>query len=462
MADISAGLKSRPIPAILPVQSQRVARAGLASALWLVFLANAGIIVAIWLADGGIAAVHGWPELFTSVGRITGLLSAYLILVQIILLARLPWLERLVGFDSLTAWHRCNGKLSLYLVLAHVVFITLGYAMTSRVSITTQTLTFLQVYPGMVSATIGTVLMILVVLTSIMIVRRRMRYELWYLVHFSAYLAIGLAWIHQIPTGNDLAVNAASANYWIALYLATLAILVLFRICQPLMRTAWHGLRVSSVTEEKPSVVSLHLSGRRLSRLNAKSGQFFLFRFLARGRWWESHPFSLSAAPTDDMFRITVKQSGDYTSHMSTIPVGTRVIAEGPFGVFTEASRHSSRALMIAGGIGITPIRAMLEDMIGDLVLIYRVIREEDVIFREELERLAHDRRVKLLVVAGHHLDPGAERLLSPDHLKELVPDIESRDVYICGPPIMSDLIERNVVGAGVRRKFIHTERFAL
>ena len=250
MADISAGIKSRSIPSSWSFESQRARRAGLAAALWLLFLTNSVIIVAIWLADGGVAAVHSWGELFNSTGRITGLLSAYLLLVQIILLARLPWLERLVGFDRLTIWHRRNGKLTLYLVLAHVVFITVGYAMVSHVSIRMQALTFLQVYPGMVSASVGTVLMIAVVLTSIVIVRRRMRYELWYLVHFTAYLAIGLSWIHQIPTGNDLAVNMAAANYWIGLYLATLAILVLFRVGQPLLRAIRHRLRVSVVTVE--------------------------------------------------------------------------------------------------------------------------------------------------------------------------------------------------------------------
>ncbi len=462
MADISAGIKSRSIPSSWSFELQRARRAGLAAALWLLFLTNSVIIVAIWLADGGVAAVHSWGELFNSTGRITGLLSAYLLLVQIILLARLPWLERLVGFDRLTIWHRRNGKLTLYLVLAHVVFITVGYAMVSHVSIRMQALTFLQVYPGMVSASVGTVLMIAVVLTSIVIVRRRMRYELWYLVHFTAYLAIGLSWIHQIPTGNDLAVNMAAANYWIGLYLATLAILVLFRVGQPLLRTIWHRLRVSAVTVESTGVVSLRLSGHHLNRMHARSGQFFLFRFLAAGRWWESHPFSLSAAPTDDALRITVKHAGDFTSEMGEIPVGTRVIAEGPFGVFTEASRHGLRVLMIAGGIGITPIRAMLEDMSGDLVLIYRVVRDEDVIFREELQHLAGSRNVRVHIVAGNHTDPGAERLLSADHLKELVPDIASRDVYICGPPVMSDLVERNVLQTGVRRKFIHAERFAL
>ncbi len=187
-------------------------------------------------------------------------------------------------------------------------------------------------------------------------------------------------------------------------------------------------------------MVSLHLSGRALSRLGSRRGQFFLFRFLARGRWWESHPFSLSAAPTDSTFHITVKESGDFTRHVSGIPVGTRVVAEGPFGVSTESTRRRDRVLMIAGGIGITPLRSMLENMSGDLVLIYRVISESDVVFREELKQLAKDRQVTMIVVAGDHADPAAKHLLSPSHLQEMVPDLAGRDVYISGQPAMTQI----------------------
>ncbi|MDB5057061.1 MAG: Ferric reductase domain protein transrane component domain protein, partial [Chloroflexi bacterium] len=94
--------------------------------LWTVAIANVVVIVWLWLSGGGISAVHGLGDFNTSVGRVTGLLSAYLALIQVLLLARLPWLERLVGFDRLTVWHRLNGKVCLILVLAHVVFITVG------------------------------------------------------------------------------------------------------------------------------------------------------------------------------------------------------------------------------------------------------------------------------------------------------------------------------------------------
>ena len=231
-----------------------------------------------------------------------------------LLLARLPWLERLVGFDRLTVWHRRNGKLTLYLVLAHVVLITLGYAAMDKISVPSEVSRLLSSYPGMITATVGTALFIVVVATSIVIVRSRLPYESWYAVHLLAYAAIALSWFHQIPTGNELSVDAVAANYWRALYVATLAILVVFRIVAPLVRTFALGLRVEEVVAEGPDVVSLRISGRRLERLNASGGQFFLWRFLStRGRWWEAHPFSLSAAPNGRSLRITVKGVGGYT-----------------------------------------------------------------------------------------------------------------------------------------------------
>lgn len=453
------GRKDTQRRAALPAISWRQISA---SVLWLTFLINAAVIVALWLNGGGVSAVTDWPTLSTSIGRITGLLSAYLALVQVLLLARLPWLERLLGFDRLTVWHRRNGKLTLYLVLAHVVFITIGYAGMDRLSIPSEVETLLTQYPGMVAATFGTGLMILVVLTSIVIVRRHMNYELWYLVHFTAYLAIALAWIHQVPTGNELAVDAAAATYWNSLYIATIVLLVGFRVVQPAIHAFWYGLRVEEVAIEGPGVVSLRVGGRHIGRLRVKPGQFFLWRFLDRHGWWQAHPFSVSEAPNGRSLRITVKDLGNYTERMRAIKVGTRVIAEGPFGTFTASRARSDRIVLVAGGIGITPIRALLETLHGNLVLLYRVLHAADIIFRDEIDSLARERGIAVHYVIGDHRNPGGERLMSPDHLRELVPDIDGRDVFVCGPPGMASFLEKNVRRAGVPKKQIHMERFAL
>jgi predicted ferric reductase len=459
--DRAQPLSDMLLPAV-PVRRHRRRAAGLVL-VWAVVLGNTAAIVWLWV-HGGNLTLRSSGDILTSIARLTGLLSAYLALIQVILLARVPALERLVGLDRLTVWHRWNGHACLDLVLAHVVFSVWGYALLDRYSVPKEISTMLGggIYPGMITATVGTVLLIAVVVTSIVIVRRKLRYEWWYSVHLLAYAGIALAWFHQIPTGNELVLNTIAADYWRALYVATIVLLVVFRILVPAVSAGRYRLRVAAVVEEGPGVTSLWITGRRIERLNARAGQFFLWRFLTRGRWTTAHPFSLSAVPDGRSMRITVKALGDHTSRLAEIPVGTRVVAEGPFGIFTEASRKRAKVLLIAGGIGITPVRALLQEMRGDVVVVYRVVADEDVLFRPELDELARASGAELHYVVGDHATAEGRHYLSPDHLRELVPDIAERDVYVCGPAGLTDIVTRHVRNAGVRRSHIHAERFAL
>jgi predicted ferric reductase len=430
-----------------------------------VVIANAGAIVWLWLHGGGVSRVGGSAELFTSLGRITGLVAVYLALIQILLLSRLPPVERLVGFDRLTVWHRRNGKICISLVVAHTVLITIGYAGTDQISVPHEFSRLLSNYPGMVTATIGTAIMVAVVLSSLVIVRRRLPYEGWYFVHLSIYAGIALSYLHQLPTGNEFTTHASQADYWIALYVVTLALLVYFRVAVPAFGLYRYRLRVADVTQEAPGVVSLRITGRHLDRLHAHAGQFMLWRFFTRGRWWQAHPFSLSAAANCRSLRLTVKDVGNFTSRIADVPPGTMVLAEGPFGTFTTTRRTLPRVALIAGGIGITPIRALFEELPaapGELALIYRVIREEDLVFREELEEIARERGADLFFVVGDHRSiPGSE-LLSAARLRQLIPDIAEREVYLCGPHAMMIRTEGSLRGAGVPAVQIHSERFAL
>jgi ferredoxin-NADP reductase len=248
-----------------------------------------------------------------------------------------------------------------------------------------------------------------------------------------------------------------AANYWRTLYLVTLSAIVVFRLGVPAVNAVRYRLRVAEVVPEGPEVVSIRVAGRGLDRLGARPGQFFLWRFLTRGRWWEAHPFSLSEAPRDNTLRLTAKAVGDFTRDLRTLPVGAGVVAEGPFGVFTSEARTREKTLLIAGGIGITPIRALIDELEGDVVVLYRVLKRSDVIFDDELARAS----VRVEVVAGDHDGEGRD-LLSPEHLLELVPDIAERDVFVSGPPAMVNVIEKNVRSAGVPRRNVHSERFAL
>jgi predicted ferric reductase len=313
----------------------------------------------------------------------------------------------------------------------------------------------------MITATVGTVMLLAVVATSLAIARRKLSYEWWYAVHLLAYAGIALSWFHEIPTGNELVLDPTAADYWRALFVATLAILVIWRVLVPLAQLVRYRLRVLEVVEEGPGVVSIVVAGRRLDRLNARGGQFFLWRFLDRHRWWTAHPFSLSALPERDRLRITVKALGDHTGRLASLKPGTRVLAEGPFGVFTEDVRRCPGAVLVAGGIGVTPVRALLEEAEGDVVVLYRALTDDDLVLRDELEALAAERGATLHLLPGDHRGAGKD-LLSPDHLRLLVPDVAERDVFVCGPAGMAEALVRNVRAAGVPRRHVHTERFAL
>lgn len=436
-------------------------RIGWRVAIGTIVLGNAAVILWLWLHDGGISGIHDTGSLLTSAGRITGLFGAYLLLIQVLLLARLRRVEALVGFDRLTVWHRVNGKVCFYLILAHVVVITAGYTLTDRISLWSEVTTLWTMYSGIPDAAIGTTLLIAVVVTSFVIVRRHLRYEAWYVIHLASYLAVALAWFHQLPTGNDFILNPGAAVWWSTLYLVTLALVIVFRLWLPILFAFRYQLRVADVRMEGPNVISLRLTGRNLPRMGARAGQFFLWRFLTPRLVWESHPFSLSSAPDGQSLRITVKYLGDFTSRMANIRPGTRVIGVGPFGLFTEEMRRCERAVLIAGGVGITPVRSLLDEMSGDVVLLYRVSRDEEIVFREELVALERRKGIKIHYVVGRHDAPGGELLLSPQHLNDLIPDITDRDIYICGPPAMTDLVDTSVRRLRVPSKQIHTESFA-
>jgi predicted ferric reductase len=427
-----------------------------------IVIANAAWMVHLWV-HGGNLHLHSGGDVLNSIGRITGLLGAYLALLQVLMLARLPWLDRLAGFDRMTIWHRRNGKACIVLIVVHTITITAGYTLTDQIGLGKEISNLLGTYPGMVTATVGTALLIGVVLTSLTIVRRRLRYEAWYAVHMLAYAGIALGYLHQVPTGNELTADHSAQRYWHLLYIVPLALVIGFRVLAPLLRAWWHRLRVEEVVREAPGVVSLHIGGRHLDRLGARAGQFFIWRFLAAGVWWESHPFSLSAAPHGQRLRITVKASGDYSARLALLAPGTRVIADGPFGRFTAGARRHERIVLIAGGIGITPIRALLDDLPPntDVTVVYRALAEGDIVFRGELDRLAAEQGVALHYVVGDHRDAGAAHLLSAAHLGELVPDLRDRDVFLCGPPGMVAAIRLTLRDARVPRRHIHLEEFA-
>ncbi|SFI77277.1 ferredoxin reductase family protein [Amycolatopsis sacchari] len=401
----------------------------------------------------------------TALGRLTGLYGALALVLQLVLISRLPWLESRLGLDRLTLWHRWTGFWVLWLVVAHVVFITLGYASQDGSPVLAEVGTLVFHTDDVLIATIAFVLLLAVAATSARVARRRLRYESWHLVHLLAYLAVVLGFLHQVTVGQDFTGSPIGRVYWWSLYGLALGLIAVSRIGLPLVRNLRHRLRVESVIRESPDVVSVVITGRALDALPARAGQFFLWRFLTPGHWHEAHPYSLSAMPDGRSLRITVKALGDGSAWLQTVPPGTRVLAEGPYGAFTARRRTRRRVLLIAGGVGVTPVRALLEEFArehDDIALIYRANTAENAVLADELRRLASLCGARMFLVLGPSTAVGRfGPVLGARHLHAMVPDVRERDVYVCGPPGMTDAVRRTLAELGVPAGQCHTERFA-
>ncbi|HEY2665938.1 MAG TPA: ferredoxin reductase family protein [Actinomycetota bacterium] len=428
-----------------------------------VVAAGAAATLAIWWHDTTASSLAGPGAELTAAGRITGLLGTYLVLVEVVLMGRIPWLDRLIGMDRLAVWHRRNGQYAIGLLVAHTLLVVWGYAVADHIGIAHETGTVVLSYPDVLAATFGLLLLVTIGVVSARRARRRLRFETWYFIHLYTYLAIALSFAHQLATGNDFVAHPANRVLWVAFYLAAFGLLACYRVAIPVRNALRHRLRVASVVAEAPGVVSVYVTGRRLGELAFEPGQFFLWRFLTREGWWQAHPFSLTAAPNGSWLRIMVKASGDYTRRLQGLVPGTRVLAEGPYGAFTAARRTRRKVLLIGAGAGIAPLRALFEAMPavrGDVTLLYRATREEDLVFRGEIDEIARLRgdRVHYLVgprrAARNSFDPGV--------LRKLVPGIAGHDVYLCGPPALKEKAIAALRAAGVRRRNIHVEDFEL
>ncbi|MFG1950928.1 ferric reductase-like transmembrane domain-containing protein [Micromonospora sp. NPDC048830] len=367
-------------------------------------------------------------------------------------------------------WHRLVGFASFHLLLAHVTLTTLGYAGTAREGVVAQFWLLVSGYPGMLLATAALALLTLVVVTSIRAARRRLRYESWHLLHLYAYLGVGLALPHQLWTGIDFVSSPAARAYWWTVYLLALGSVLAFRLGLPAWRSLRHRVEVAAVVPEAPGVTSVWLRGRHLHRLPARAGQFFLWRFLDGPGWSRAHPYSLSAPPSEDLMRITVKDLGDGSARVAALRPGTRVLIEGPYGRLTGEHWRGGGVTMLACGVGITPLLALLWELPyapGRAVLLYRARTPQELAFRAELDRLAAERGV----VVHHLVGPRADRsswlprhaagLTDVEALRRLSPDIAGHDVFLCGPDGWVDAAQAATRAAGVPDEHIHHERFA-
>ena len=417
----------------------------------------------------GALTVATWPVVVTVLGpggtgapllaHISGMLAGYGVLVLLVLMARTPALERGVGADVLARWHARTGRAVIAMVLIHAGAALAAWVQATGAGLLQAAWQVLSM-PWLPAATVGTLLMVAAGVLSARSARRRLRHETWHGLHLLMYLAVALSFAHMLA-GPDLAGRPVLQVAWAMAYTHVFALVLHHRVLVPLRQATRHRLRVAAVHEEAPGVVSILVRGEHLGELAAEPGQFFRWRFLTPDHWSSAHPFSLSAAPTDTTLRLTVKALGDGSRSLQALPVGTWVIAEGPYGAVTAARRRRRDVLLVAGGVGITPMRALFESLPlasgEDLLLVYRARTESQLVFRAELDVIARARGARVAYVLGS--DRAA---LSSAALVHNVPDLAERDVYMCGPPGLMSAVRASLLQAGLPAAQLHEERFDL
>ncbi|MFN8157846.1 MAG: ferredoxin reductase family protein [Candidatus Nanopelagicales bacterium] len=418
-----------------------------------------GVVVAIELLTR--TSLSGPGALLTEAGRWTALVGTYASLLLLVLVARVPLLERSVGMDRLMSWHRKLGPVALLLVAAHVVLVTAGYAASTAVSYLAQTWDFLTVYPWMLPAMAGFVLMLVGGFTSWRVARRRMKYETWWVTHLYFYLAIALAYLHQVMYGQQFVDHAWARYVWIGMYAVTIALLVVYRVGAPIWQSLRMDLRVHAVERESADTVSVWICGRGVDRFRLRGGQFFGFRFLTRDGWWQSHPYSVSAGSSPEFIRVTIKDLGDHSRSTALLKPGTRVVLEGPYGIFTADDRRTDHVVLVAGGVGVTPVRAILDDLPAgvQIDLLYRAPRADALVLRDELESIAASRggSMRLRYLVGSRRDYPIDART----LQHLVPHVAGADVYACGPADLVAAVHEAASVLGIPEGRIHDEAFS-
>lgn len=416
------------------------------------FIANLTVLIVFWLANSGpLLASGSASDVLIALGRISGLLLMYLMLVQLVLVSRVTALESPYGFDALNRLHQKLGFSLLALVILHPLLLTLGYAGGTTKPFD-QFLFFQEHWEGVLPATIGAFLMITAGVLSMKRIRAFLRYETWYFSHVFLYVAIALSLGHQTNTG-DMS-SGGAFYYWYALTASGFGALIAYRFFRPAYTLWKHRFRIARVIKESESSYSVYITGRRMNEFRFEAGQFAHFIFFQKGKW-QHHPFSFSAPYNGTELRITVKRLGDFTEDIAALTPGTMVWIDGPLGRFTIGAARKEKYCLIAGGVGVTPVAALIRSLTEPhrAVVLVSNRKRTDAPLLDELEATGSTVRPYFSEEDGVRIDA--------QEVFRTCPDVLDRDVFLCGPAPMMLSIANGLAQKGMPREQIHYELFS-
>ena len=420
-------------------------------------------IVWIWADNSSFYIQHPrGGNILIALGRVLGAFGAYFILIQLLLVGRVGLIEKNFGFDKLNNVHRFVGYCLAGFIILHPLLLVIGYAKLNQISLFGQLADFLANWRYVLLAYFGVLVFLFIIFISVSGIRKKLRYETWYFAHLFNYLALGLIFFHQFESG-DFSKKPA-IYFWYALNFAVFALVLSERLLRPLALFIKHRFKVLKVVQETENVYSLYVTGKSLESFKFQAGQFANITLLQKCIWFV-HPFSFSMPPNSNFVRFSIKVLGDFTSRIKDVKPGTFLIIDGPLGLFIKDTALRDKYLFIAGGIGITPIRSILESLTEtdkDSVLLYANQTEKNIVFKRELDELSgKSPKLKVIHVLGTPQSGYETGRVDKEKIVRLVPDFFEREVFVCGPPLMMDSVISDLKQLGFSRQNLHFEKFS-
>jgi len=430
--------------------------------------AYAAVVCAPALAMYIISPNAAQRTFFLQVGLFSSLLAFPMLALQPVLSARMKWLDRLFGLDRIYAFHKAMAITSGVLLLIHPIALSLD-------SMDLYLFTSLYLPWNIQIGKLGLLVLIVLIFAALLqrVVHRT--YERWRWLHnLLALVLLAVGIIHARLSGRDMTSPPIQLIFYALLALG-IGSYVAHKLIGPARRKK-RVFHVAGVAGEKRKVWTVTLKPSPGARpMKHIPGQFqFIKPIGCKELPDEEHPFTISSYyPENDLHASTIKESGDFTSLIGGLRPGERVTVQGPFGRFSYLLYpDENEFVFMAGGIGITPFMSMLRHMAFSkaevpVFLFYANRTEEDITFREELDRMAGGKSPKLTVV--HVLEsPTTEwqhetgRISRQMIEKQIDGNIEKKAFYVCGPPPMMRKMIEITRTFGVPRRHIHWERFAL
>lgn len=418
-----------------------------------IIILNFYLILYFWFTNSNYLINSSKPgDLLIALGRLAGLISEFLIIIQLFLISRFSLIEKEYGFDKLTDIHKKIGLFLAIFIVSHPVLLTLGYAESKNISYIKQFINFQIGWDNVFGATIAFLIIILTALISVKKIREKIKYEVWYFAHLPLYFAVIIAFGHQINTG-DMSKGGA-IFYWFLLNVFTIGILVLYRFIKPMRSYFKHTFVIDKIVKENENVYSIYIGGKNINQYKFNAGQYAALIFMQKNMWFH-HPFSFSDSSNKKYLRFTIKSSGDFTSKIEKLIPGTSVWIDGPLGTFTLNKSVNHKNIFVAGGIGITPILSIIKSLDNKRgsVLLYSNKTETEINFKEEIGNSG---------IETYYFNTALDsnNRINLQKIIAICPEYKNRDFYICGPIQMTLSLVKDLKNVGVTSEQIHFEKF--